>query len=88
VRRDAYQQAAIAVMSAEDRAGLVHYISKAIGWLLVGLGGLLLAINETWLLRERYDWPVAVFCVVVVAAAGLSTGYSAYTFARNREFLG
>jgi hypothetical protein len=66
----------LAALDSRDLADLLQYLNKARGWLLVGLGGLLLAVNETWQLREHYEWPVAVFWVLVV---GLATGCGLYT---------
>ncbi len=57
-------------------------MTKAIGWLLVGLGGLLLAVKETWELTEHYEWPVAVFWILVVVMAAMS---AVYTFAAQGQ---
>jgi hypothetical protein len=88
-RRSAeYRRRTMAAIGPEDMADLVRYLNKALGWLLVGLGGLLLAINETWEIRERYDWPIAVFAVTCVLVAGLCALYPAVADARARRLLG
>jgi hypothetical protein len=75
-RTEAYRASVLAALDSEDVAALFRYVSKAIGWLLVGLGGLLLAITETWNLTEHYDWPVVIFWILTVGMAGLSGLYT------------
>jgi hypothetical protein len=70
-RGRAYRDQVIAQLPAADIEALVRYLNKAMGWLYVGLGGFLIAVTETWHLREVYEWPqVAFWIVVVVMAAG------------------
>jgi hypothetical protein len=64
-----WRQDMIAALSREDLETLVEFIDKARGWLLVGAGGLLIATKETWELREHYEWPQAVFWILLVASA-------------------
>jgi hypothetical protein len=82
-----HRSAMLAALDARDLADLLQYLNKARGWLLVGLGGLLLAINETWELREHYEWPVAVFWVLAVGL-GLGCGtFTAESLRRTRQTL-
>jgi uncharacterized membrane protein YiaA len=71
-RAQAHQTAVIAAMPHQDVEMLMAYMNKALGWLIVGAGGLLLAVRETWDLTEHYDWPTAVFVVLIVALALLA----------------
>ena len=64
-----WRQDMMAALTREDLEAMVEFIDKARGWLLVGLGGLLLATKETWELREHYEWPLAVFWILIVGSA-------------------
>jgi hypothetical protein len=46
---------------------LVHFSETATGWLFVASGAFLIAVNETWELREAYEWSTAVSVVLVIA---------------------
>jgi hypothetical protein len=72
-----YRQAVTAALSAEDREVMVEFSNKAMGWLLVAAGALLIAVKETWELREHYEWSVAVFWVLVVVMPVLGASYTA-----------
>jgi hypothetical protein len=76
-----------AALAPEEMEALVRYVSKASGWLFVGVGGLLLAIAETWGLREHYDWPAAVFWVLIVVMMLASVGNVALRFRRASRIL-
>jgi hypothetical protein len=86
-RSQAYRHAVLAALAPPDLEALVHYLHKAVGWLLVGLGGLLLATKETWELSEHYDWPLAVFWVGVVISAAAAMAYPAISFENSRRML-
>jgi hypothetical protein len=86
-RSTQHRRQMLAAISPDDVADLVRYLNKAFGWLLVGLGGLLLAINETWEIRERYEWPVAVFAIVCVLVAAGCLVYPATADARARKMV-
>jgi hypothetical protein len=80
-RRSAeYRRRTMAAIGPDDLAALVRFLNKA-------FGGLLLAVNETWLLRERYDWPIGVFVVICVFAAAVGAAYPAIGAARARRLL-
>ena len=74
-------------MTAQQVAGLVHYLSKATGWIYVGLGGLLLAARETWELCSHYGWPAPAFGVLVLVALGVCVLNAAWQASRNRRIL-
>jgi hypothetical protein len=86
-RRRQWRDAVLAAMSPAEVEALVTYIDKATGWLFVGLGGLLIAVKETWELAEHYEWPIWVFWVLVVAAATLASGNAALRMERSRRTL-
>lgn len=70
------RQQVFEAMTRSDVETMLSYISKATGWLYVGGGALLIAVKETWELREAYEWHAAVFWVlllVMVLACTLNT---------------
>ncbi len=86
-RSDTYRNAVWAALDAEDVAALVLFSSKAVGWALVGLGGLLLALKETWELREHYEWPTAIFWLLIVLMGALSVAITAGSQGRGQKLL-
>jgi hypothetical protein len=70
-RSTRYREQMLNSLNPQQVEAMVQYINKATGWLLVGLGGSLIAIKETWELSERYEWSVGVFAGLTVAAAAL-----------------
>jgi hypothetical protein len=87
-RRQEWRRAVMAALSPGEVEALITYIDKATGWLFVGLGGLLIAVKETWELREQYEWPLWVFWALVAVAAIVATGNAAYRLERSRRALG
>ena len=77
----------MAALSKEDLETLVGFIDKARGWLLVGAGGLLLATKETWELREQYEWPQAVFWILLVVGALAAALNTVLSVRRTRDVL-
>lgn len=86
-RARTHREAVFAAIDPSDRADLVNYLNKARGWLLVGLGGLLIAVKETWELSQHYDWPDVAFWVLAVGTAMLCASYTAASVARSRQAL-
>jgi hypothetical protein len=68
-RKEQWERKVWVALPDEDFEALNSFMSKARGWLLVGAGGLLIATKETWKLREHYEWPQAVFWILLVASA-------------------
>jgi hypothetical protein len=71
-----------------QREQMIGFVSKAHGWFMVALGAFLIAIKETWELREAYEWPIAVFWVLVVVAAVAAVGHTARQMLRNDRARG
>lgn len=86
-RRDRFQRQVLGRLSDEDFEAFVSFVNKAQGWLLVGLGGLLIAAKETWELVEGHEWETWVFWLLVVLMAGLSVGHAAARSARERAVV-
>jgi uncharacterized membrane protein YhhN len=49
-------------------------VNKATAWLYVGVGGLLIAVKETYELTHDLEWPIAVFWVLLVVMTAISVG--------------
>jgi len=71
---------------AEQRARFITWQNKAAGWLIVGLGALLLAVKETAELIEAQEWPEWALAPMLVGPFLLSVGYTANRMARTRQF--
>ena len=84
-RGQAFRRAVFARLSAEQRAAFVTFVNKATGWMFVGLGGLLIAVKETWELRELEEWPAAVFWVLIVVMSVAAAANTAVRMNRERH---
>jgi hypothetical protein len=67
-RRRQYNEAFNAALGPEQLAQTVSFFNKANGWIVVGIGGFLLATKETWELVRDFHWPTWVFWVLLVLA--------------------
>lgn len=76
-RRERHQQTVVDHMSDDDYEALLSFMNKAVGWMLVGLGGFLIATKETYELVEALAWPTWLMAVLVVVMLGLSLGHAA-----------
>lgn len=69
-RRDrTYRQAVLDALGPAEVAIMVDFINKASGWLLVGVGGLLIAVKETWAMDREFEWAQWPFWVLIVLMA-------------------
>ncbi|SEP54256.1 hypothetical protein [Amycolatopsis saalfeldensis] len=75
-RWKARQQQMLDALDPVQRNALVQYMNKTTGWSFVGFGGFLIAVKETWALRETYEWPAWVFAALVVAAGILCLSFA------------
>ena len=66
----------------------ILFVARRSGWLFVACGAALLAVAETWSLREHYGWPLTVFWVLLVAMLGLCAVNTAARMQRSRGVLG
>ncbi|MEX0428349.1 hypothetical protein AB3X52_12025 [Nocardioides sp. DS6] len=86
-RQDRFRRAVVDRLSDEDLEAFLSFVNKAQGWLLVGLGGFLIAAKETWELVEGNEWATWIFWVLLVAGAGVAVGHAAVRSARERVIL-
>ncbi|SOD70973.1 hypothetical protein SAMN05892883_0586 [Jatrophihabitans sp. GAS493] len=84
-RREASRQQVMAQLPDEIMDGLIDFMNKARGWFIVGSGGFLIAIAETWDLTEKYEWNDWTFWAIVVVMASLCIFHSIYVVARSER---
>ena len=70
------------VLTPAQMEQLVRYANKSTGWILIASGAFLVALKETWLPKEIYDWPVPVYVLVVVL---MLVACALFTLVRQRR---
>jgi hypothetical protein len=65
-RRREYQEKFNAALEPEQLKQTTSFFNKANGWVIVAIGGFLIAVKETWALVETFHWPVWVFWILFV----------------------
>lgn len=65
-----YRRIITDAMTDEDFEQMSSFISKATGWMYVGVGAFLLALVETYELAHDLDWPIVVFWTLTVVMGG------------------
>ena len=74
-RKKSVQSRWLELMADPDFEALTQFSNKAAAWVMVGFGGLMIAVKETAELAEGNEWPLVVFVIVVVAMLVLSIGF-------------
>jgi hypothetical protein len=77
----------LARLTLEQTELVLDFVNKATGWVLVGLGGFLIASKETWELREHYEWPIWPFWLLIVCMAGLCLANAAVRMQRSQDII-
>ena len=75
------------VMQDEDYEGLTWFVNKALGWILLAIGGFLIAAKETYGLCQEMKWSDVVFWILLVVMFGLCNGYTARRMTRTERHL-
>jgi hypothetical protein len=70
-RLRAWQQAVWAAMPSDKAQAFRSFREKADAWLVVASGAALLALKETWAVREAYGWPALVFWLLIALMSSL-----------------
>lgn len=65
----------------------VTFFNKTNGWLTVAGGAFLLAVSATWDLRDTFDWPVALFWVLLVVGMIVSIGTTVRRMIQTQRML-
>jgi hypothetical protein len=86
-RQGEYRQLVLRSLDPELVGQVVDYLNKAVGWLLVGTGGLLIAMTQTWELVEHYEWPTFVFWLLDAVMTALALGFTVSRNSRSRDLV-
>src|ERR1700734_3407289 len=86
-RSRAYRHSVMDVLTSAQMEQLVRFGNKATGWILISVGALLVALTETWTLRDVYDWPLAVYVLLVVVMVLASASYTAVRLRRTDDLM-
>lgn len=70
-RSSDYRHRVARALPPEKLAALISYRDKADAWASVATGAFLIAVGETWDLRETAGWPELVFWGLIVLMIGL-----------------
>jgi len=81
--KERWQDQIVTALPDEDYDALNSFMAKARGWMLVGAGGLLIAVKETFELVEGYEWPTWLFWVLIVVMAVAAVSQAAVQSARS-----
>jgi hypothetical protein len=82
-----YRHRYMAILSPEDVEALINFMNKATAWVLVGVGGLCIAIKETYELVEHLNWQNTVFAALLVLMFSLSILNTVARVARTRQII-
>jgi hypothetical protein len=83
-RRHQQHQLAREALDADELEALQHLAEKARAWSFVAGGAFLIAITETWALRESYRWAEWAFWALMATMVLLCAGLTAYRGHRRR----
>jgi len=85
--RGRYRDAMLEALPPEQLEQAIAFMNKATGWLIVALGAFFIAIKETWELVELYEWPIAIFWVLVVLMPVLCVTFATGQLLRTSRAL-
>jgi len=83
----AHRQAVMDALGPRQLEQTVSFLNKASGWMTVAAGAFLIAIKETFEVVELFEWPIAVFWVLVVVIPVLCVGNTAIRMKRSQQML-
>jgi hypothetical protein len=83
-RSDEYRQRVIAAMPPEQQRAFASFHDKAATWMFVAGGAFLIAVKETWELREANEWSDTAFWVLIFVMGAICVG-NAIASARQRH---
>ncbi len=78
-----YRRAVFDQLTQDQKKQWVSFVNKATGWFTVALGASLLGAEQTWLITERYEWPVWLFWLLLLVMGGLSVLNTALRMSRD-----
>ena len=86
-RRRAHRRALMDVLAPNQLEQLMHFSETATAWLFVASGAFLIAVKETWELREAYEWSTLIFYAIVVAMVMACAATTAVRIRRRYDIL-
>jgi hypothetical protein len=88
VRRNrAHQYDVLNALSTEQVEAFMSYSAKSTGWFLVGVGGFLIAVKETYELVEAMEWATFLVWVLILVAAFLSVLNAVFRMRRGQQVV-
>jgi hypothetical protein len=84
-RSDEFKRRTIAAMPDAQIEALASFRDKASAWFLVAGGAFLIAVKETWELREGYEWAEAVFWGLILVMLVVCAFSTAAGMRRRRD---
>jgi hypothetical protein len=86
-RNKGHQEQVLHTLSAEQVEALMSYSAKSTGWFLVGAGGFLIAVKETYELVETLEWATYLMWVLILVAAFLSVLNAVFRMRRGQQVV-
>jgi hypothetical protein len=86
-RREDMRHQMLRVMPRTDLEQMLHFGETATAWLFVASGAALIAVKETWELREAYEWPLAAFWTIVAGMVLVCAANTALRVKRRHDIL-
>ncbi len=86
-RSRAYRNTYVKSLLREDVESLVSFMDKAMAWLLVAVGGLCIALKETYELSEHSHWNHYAFWPVVATLGLLSILHVIARLKRSKHMI-
>jgi hypothetical protein len=82
-----YRQSVMTSLTRSQLEQLVRFADKANAWIFIALGAFLVAIAETWQLREIYRWPLWAYAAVVAVMLFACAFNTALRMKRSHDIL-
>ena len=79
-----YRRRILAVMDSGDLEAFAHLREVATAWAYVAAGASLIAVKETWVLHESYEWAGWTFWALLVLMLALGAAVTAAGVRRRR----
>jgi hypothetical protein len=82
-----YRSAVLSVLTSSEARQWFEFSDKAIGWIVVGAGGLLLAVTETWSMTSDAGLPGWSRWIIAAAMLALCASFTVYRLHRSHALV-
>jgi hypothetical protein len=82
-----YRSSVLSALTRSEAEQWFEFSDKAIGWIVVGSGGLLLAAKETWSMTSTAELPSWSLWIVFAAMLALCASFTVYRLHRSHGLL-